>query len=169
MGNTEKKWFAVYTKSRAEKKVKLLLDQVNIENYLPLVKVLRQWSDRKKWIEEPLIRSYIFVNIENDREYMKVLDTDNIVRFVTFAGKAAVIPARQIDDIKLLLASEQQLEISSEIFEPGVDIMVIAGQLKGLEGTLIEKRGKKRVQVKLEAIGQSILVEIPVAYLGKRG
>lgn len=169
MDQNQRKWYAAYTKSRAEKKVKLLLDQQGIPHYLPLVKVLRQWSDRKKWVEEPLIRCYIFVYLKDDKEYLKVLETDHVVRFITFAGKAAVIPEKQIEDIKLLLASEQELEVTQVDFEPGESIKVIAGQLKGLEGLLVEKRGKKRVQVKLEAIGQSILVEISPAYLAKKG
>ncbi len=163
-----KQWYAIYTKSRTEKKVVKLLDDFGIECYLPLIKKLRQWSDRKKWIEDPLIRSYVFVKIADDREYLNVLQTDGVVRFVTFAGKAAMIPEKQIEDIKLLLASEKELEVTTENFEPGMDIIVHAGPLKGLEGELIEKRGKNKVQVKLEAIGQSILVEIPVVYLKKR-
>ncbi|MCF8229267.1 MAG: UpxY family transcription antiterminator [Bacteroidales bacterium] len=163
-----KHWYAVYTKSRAEKMVDKLLNEKGIDRYLPLQRVLRQWSDRKKWVEEPLIRSYIFVNIANDREYLNVLQTDGVVKFVTFAGKAAKIPEKQIDNIKLLLASEEDLEVTPEKFEPGMDIEVHAGPLKGLEGSLIELKGKNRVKVELEAIGQSILVEIPAVYLRKK-
>lgn len=164
-----KQWYAVYTKSRSEKKAKKLLDDIEIECYLPLEKRLKQWSDRKKWIEEPLIRSYIFVKIADDREYLNVLQTDHIVCFVTFEGKAAVIPEKQIEGIKLLLASEKDLEVvTNKDLEPGMDIFVHAGPLKGLEGSLIELRGKHRVKVELEAIGQSILVEIPAVYLKKR-
>lgn len=164
----EKNWYAIYTKSRAEKKTAELLNYHNIEHYLPLQKKLKQWSDRKKWVEEPLIRSYIFVNIANDKEYLKTLDTDGVVRFITFEGKAARIPENQIENIRLLLASEEELEITTENFEPGMDIIVRAGTLKGLEGELIETRGKNRVQVQLQAIGQSILVEIPLVYLQRK-
>lgn len=168
MSEKDNKWYAVYTKSRAEKKVKMLLDRYGINNYLPLMKVLRQWSDRKKWVEEPLIRSYIFVHIADDKEYLRVLETDHVVRFITFQGKPAIIPDHQIENIQLLLASEHDLEVTPEEFEKGDEIEVIAGQLKGLQGSLIEKRGRKRVQVKLEAIGQSILVEVAIAYLKKK-
>lgn len=164
----QKEWYAVYTKSRSEKMVDKLLKEKDIDCYLPLQKVLKQWSDRKKWVEEPLIRSYIFVHIADDREYLNVLQTDGTVKFVTFAGKAAKIPEKQIDNIKLLLASEEELEVTAEKFEPGMEIKVHAGPLKGLEGSLIEMRGKNRVKVELEAIGQSILVEIPAVYLRKK-
>lgn len=169
MSGENRKWYAVYTKSRGEKKAKMLLDEQEIPNYLPLVRTLKQWSDRKKWVQEPLIRSYVFVHLANDREYLDVLQTDHVVRFITFEGKAAPIPQKQIDDIKLLLASEADLEVTSENFEKGAEIEVKAGPLKGLTGTLIEQRGKNKVQIRLEAIGQSILVEIPVVYLKKVG
>ncbi len=162
-----KHWYAVYTKSRAEKKVKQFLDEKEIECYLPLVKKLRQWSDRKKWVYDPLIRSYIFVKISDDREYLNVLDTDGVVCFITFEGKAAKIPDKQINDIKLLLASEKELEVTHENLEPGMDIEVIAGPLKGLEGKLLEIHGKNKVKIEIEAIGQSILVEIATVYLKK--
>jgi transcriptional antiterminator RfaH len=137
-------WYAVYTKSRTEKVVSKMLHIEGIEHYLPLQKVLRQWSDRKKWVEEPLIRSYIFVRISDSKEYFRTIQTQGVVKFITFEGQAASIPDQQIENIKLLLASETELEVTSKCFEKG---------------------GKNRVKVELEAIGQSILVEIPVIYL----
>lgn len=166
---TNPSWYALYTKSRAEKKVHEELKGLGIEAYLPLKREQRQWSDRKKWVEEPLIRSYIFVQIADDKEYLTALETDGVVRFITFEGKAAKIPSKQIENIKLLLASEADLEVTSDSFDVGMNVVVRAGTLKGLEGRLVEIRGKSRVQVELEAIGQSILVEIPMVYLEKVG
>ncbi|HDO06779.1 MAG TPA: hypothetical protein ENG85_03760, partial [Bacteroidetes bacterium] len=70
----EKVWYALYVRSRTEKKVAVELEGADIDFYLPLEKRLRQWSDRKKWVEEPLFRSYIFVHI-TQKEYYKVLQT----------------------------------------------------------------------------------------------
>jgi len=72
------KWYAVYTKSRTEKKLTGRLNEKGIESYLPLRKTLKQWSDRKKIVEEPLISSYVFVNIQNSR-YYDVLNTQGAV------------------------------------------------------------------------------------------
>ncbi len=138
----KKKWYAVYTRAKAEMKVEYLLNRIGIENYLPLQKVLRQWSDRKKWINEPLLRGYIFVRISNDKEYLDVLSTDHVVKFVRFEGQAAIIPDKQIENIKLLLTSGEELEVSIEDFTPGDSVKVVAGSLRGLEGVLVEKRGK---------------------------
>jgi len=84
-------WYAVYTRSRTEKQTQELLLRSGIEVYLPLVKNLKQWSDRKKWVEEPLFRSYLFVHI-SPAEYYDVLNIPGAVRYITFEGKAVAIP-----------------------------------------------------------------------------
>ena len=94
--NHQKQWHVIYTRSRAEKKVQLELILKDIENYLPIQKKLRQWKDRKKWVEMPLMSGYCFVHITR-KEYDLVLQTNNVVSYVRFEGKAATIPDSQID------------------------------------------------------------------------
>ena len=74
----EKSWYAVYTNSRAEKRVSDRIEELGIETFLPLQKTLRQWSDRKKLVEKPLISSYVFVKII-PREYFAVRKIDGVV------------------------------------------------------------------------------------------
>jgi len=57
-------WYALYTKPKNEKKVTEQLQKSGIEVYCPMVTQIKQWSDRKKKTETPLIPSYVFVNIE---------------------------------------------------------------------------------------------------------
>ena len=168
MTENSKSWYVVYTKSRQEKIVERWLKEAGIECYLPLQKVLRQWKDRKKWVEKPLISSYVFVRLANDKEYMTVLQTMGVVCFVTFEGKVAKVPDNQIETIKLLLANEADLEVTSENFEEGDEIEVKAGPLKGLEGSLINVKNNKKVKVRIDHIGQSILVDIDMKYLHKK-
>lgn len=168
INNLTKRWFAVYTKSRNEKKLAQFLSEKGIENFLPLIQTIRQWSDRKKKVELPLIRSYVFVHISNDREYLEVLETDGAVRFIAFSGKAASIPDKQIEDLKLLISSDKKLEVTNESLEKGDTVEVKAGTLMGLNGELIECRGTKKVLVRIDHIGKSILVEIPLGYLKKK-
>ena len=92
-------WYAVYVKSRAEKKAQIELQQKGIENFLPLQRKLRQWSDRKKWVEMPLIPGYLFVRISR-KEYDLTLQSTQVVSFVRFEGTAATIPDNQIDYLK---------------------------------------------------------------------
>jgi transcription antitermination factor NusG len=162
----EMHWFACYTKPRAEKATHLRLVKSGIDCYLPLQRTRRRWSDRIKWVDEPLFRSYIFVRV-SALDFSKVLQTDGIVRFITFERKAVSIPDIQIEAIKMLLGQDIELEISTDKIKPGQSIEVQAGPLIGLRGELVEYRGNKKVLVRLGEIGQGILVTIGPEYLVK--
>ena len=164
MATNGRKWYAAYTNSRAEKKVLKELKQQGIEAYLPLQKRLKQWSDRRKWIEEPLIRCYIFVKIDK-RDYYRVLNTLGVVRYITFEGTAVPIPEDQIDVLRKIVATEADVEVTSEKFAPGDKVKVVSGPMHGLEGELVDFRGNRRVMIKIEHIGQQLLVSIPAGFL----
>src|ERR1700733_7715831 len=91
------KWYPVYTHPRSEKKAYEALIKKGVEAYLPLHRQLKQWSDRKKWVEEPFIKSYLFVHI-NESEQTEVLMTKGVTRFIYFSGRIASMPDRQIED-----------------------------------------------------------------------
>jgi len=159
-------WFALYTRSRNEKKVHAQLQSRNIESYLPLQKTLRQWSDRKKWVEEPLIRSYVFVHI-SEREYYDALNTPGAVRFIFFEGKAAVIPEWQINAIKHILSSGAEIEVTDLHLEPGDKVMITQGPFRKIQGELIRFKGKRKVVLRIDHIGYSLLLDISPADLEK--
>ncbi len=160
------KWYAVYTHPRAEKRINSLLIEKGVETFFPLMKTYRQWSDRKKLIEKPLLSSYIFVKVI-PKEFPHVYKTDGIVKFVSFEGKPVAIPQRQIDNLKLLVNSDAEIEVSGDSFEKGDNVKVIAGSLTGLTGELIHIGGKKRVIVRIDRLDQNIIVTIPVTFLKK--
>ena len=162
--NPHSSWYAIYCRSRNEKKVDALLRRDGIETYLPLLKSLKIWSDRKKWVEEPLFRSYLFVNISL-REYQQVLQTDGVVRFVTFERKPVPVPEEQIMAIRQFLNLEDAPDLMSGKFEIGDRVEVFRGNLKGLVGNLVEWRGKQKVRIEIESIGQSIILTVPKSYL----
>lgn len=157
-------WYACYTRSRTEKTTVIQLEQAGIECYLPLIRTLRKWSDRMKWVDMPLLRSYIFVRVSQDN-YAKVLSTDSVVRFITFENKAVPIPDKQIDTIRLLLNQGAELEVVSKRFEPGDKIVVQAGPFLGLQGELVQYRGKKKVLIRLGSMSESLLVTLPLELL----
>lgn len=159
-------WFALYTKSRYEKKVHAQLIALGIEAFLPLQKTLKQWSDRKKWVEEPMIPSYVFVCI-SEREYFEVLNTPGAVRFVFFEGKAAVIPDWQIKAIKHILASGLEVEVSDQHFEAGDKVMITRGPFRDIPGDLIELKGSRKVVLRIDHIGHSLLLTISPGNLKK--
>lgn len=158
-----KKWYPVYTHARAEKAAVLLLQKKNIETYLPLQKQLKQWSDRKKWVEEPLIKSYLFVHIDAG-EMAEVLMTKGISRFLYFAGKIATMPERQIEDLRLLLASEHEVEVTAADLQAGEKVVIKAGPLMGMHGELVSFRSQKTLIIRFEQIQQSVIVQLPLAF-----
>ena len=160
----DKNWYALYTKPRWEKKISHLLDEKRIENYLPLQKVLKQWSDRKKWIQEPLFRSYIFVHILPD-EHLSTLQTAGVVRFVSFERKAVMILPVQIEAIKTFVQTGEECVDDSPDVRTGDRVVVVRGSLKGLEGRLVQISKKKRLRIMIEGIQQSLHIKVPLSYI----
>ena len=160
------KWYPVYTNPRTEKKAYMALINKGIETYLPLHRQLKQWSDRKKWTEEPFIKSYLFVYIK-EYEQTEVLMTKGIARFIYFSGQIASMPNRQIEELKLLMASPYELEITAENLQPGEKIMIKAGPLKGLIGEIISYRSQKSLALRLENLGYSIIVYVASSLLDR--
>jgi len=160
------KWYPVYTHPRAEKKARQALESKGLEVYLPLRRQQKQWSDRKKWVEEPFIKSYIFVYI-TEQEQAEVLMTRGVSRFIYFGNKIASMPGRQIDDLKLLMASPLDLEITEESLAPGEKIIIKAGPLKGMTGEIISYRSQKQLALRLESLGCSIIIHIAASLISR--
>lgn len=158
------KWYPVYTHPRTEKKAFQALVNKGIETYLPLHRQLKQWSDRKKWVEEPFLKSYLFVYIKKN-EFTEVLMTRGISRFIYFEGQVASMPNRQIDDLRLLMASPYELQITEEDLQPGEKIIIKAGPLKGIIGEIISYRSQKQLILKMENLGFSIIVHVSASLI----
>jgi transcriptional antiterminator RfaH len=160
------KWYPVYTNPRAEKTAYQLLIKKGVEAYLPLQRQLKKWSDRKKWVEEPFIKSYLFVHIK-EHEQTEVLMTKGIARFLYFSGKIASMPDRQIEELKLLMASPFELEITEENLQPGEKIIIKAGPLKGMTGEIISYRSQKQLALRLESLGCTIIVHVAASIIDR--
>ena len=160
--NRSYKWFAVYTKSRAEKKLHAELIKKGIETYLPLLKIKRQWCDRVKIVEEPLLPGYIFVRVSN-KEYFEVIVTPGAIRYVCFEGKATPIPECQIEDLKVFLeCGGQDLEVTTERIRKGDIIRVVNGPLRNVSGEVVEIRGKRRILLRFDSLGYNVHAEMGV-------
>jgi transcription antitermination factor NusG len=155
----QKAWYAVYTNSRAEKRVSDRIGELGIETFLPLQKTLRQWSDRKKVIEKPLISSYVFVNIF-PREYFAVRKIDGVVKFIMIEGKPVPIPEAQLNNLRILCGSDAEVEISADVYEKGDLVEVIVGSLTGLRGELIRVGRKHKVVIRIIQPGMNLTVDI---------
>jgi len=154
-------WYAIRVKSRSEKKVFFDLEEQKIEAYLPMQRKLRQWSDRKKWVEMPLISGYVFVYISR-KEYESVLKIYNVVSYIYFEGKAAIIRGEDINLLKRMLGQvEVGIEITAEQFRPGQKVEIVAGPLLGVIGELIDFKGKDKVALRIPPLGYTVLLEAP--------
>jgi transcription antitermination factor NusG len=160
----ERKWYAIYTKPRWEKKLAERLEEKRIDHYLPMVKTLKLWSDRKKWVSEPLFKSYIFVHVSQD-EYLSAIQTPGAVKYITIERKAVSIPPLQIEAIRTFLESGEDLISDSPDMKVGDRVAVNRGPLKGLEGTLVEFQHKHRVRIMIEGIQQSLHIKVPKSFL----
>lgn len=158
--NQSYRWYAVYVRAKWEKKVYAELVQKRIEAYLPLKKERRQWSDRVKIIEEPLLRGYLFVKVSN-KEFYDVLIVSGVLHYVCFGGKAATIPECQIEDLKLFLeVANESVTITSESVSRGDHIRVVSGPFKSVCGEVVEIRGKSRLLLRFGSLGYCVFVEL---------
>ena len=160
--NKKENWKVVYVASRQEKKVFERLQKQEIACFLPLASKLRQWSDRKKWVEFPLFNGYLFIKptlLQRD----KVLEDHGVVAYVRYNGDDAVIQDKEIDTIKSILNSGYSLETINkpEDFEVGNQVLVNEGPLKGSIVDIIRRNSKEYFLVSFDTLGQSIKVELP--------
>jgi len=153
-------WFALYTRSRFEKKLMSELSERSIEVFLPMREILSRWKDRKKKIWLPLFPGYIFVHhIDTPANRYRILNVPGAVRFVGFNAQATPIPLEQIDGVRRFLESNLAVDPYPYI-KIGRRMEVIAGPLKGIQGKLVQKKGRFRFVIQVDLIRQAISVEI---------
>lgn len=154
------RWYAVYVKYKMEKKVYQELMKKEIEVYLPLKKEKRQWSDRIKMIEEPLLWGYLFVRVSN-KEYYDVIITKGALRYVCFDGKATPIPDQQIEDLKIFMQyANESVVVTSERITKGDVVKVCQGPFRDIQGEVVEIRGKQRLVLRFESLGYCVHAEL---------
>jgi len=140
----------VYTKPRWEKKVASLLLEKGIENYCPINKVTRQWSDRKKVVIEPVFKGYVFVKVEDAKKW-EVKSVNGILNFVYWLGKPAVIRDEEIDIIRKFLNEFNDVQVESKGFVVNSEVRIKQGVLMNYNGIVIEVLGNRAV-VKIDTL-----------------
>lgn len=158
-------WYALYTKSRNEKKVADQLEKKGVIVYCPLQEEVRQWSDRKKRIKVPVFRSYVFVHLNDyQEESLHVLETQGAVRFVWWQGKPGVVRDNEIEEIKRFLEDYKGAEISTTDYRPGERIKIAGGPLKEKEGVIVDIQNKKAI-LSIESLGVNLVAQLPITML----
>lgn len=155
---TMKNWYAVYTRPKCEKKVADLLARKKIETYCPLITVSKQWSDRKKSVQEPLFNSYVFVHI-NNQEQIPIKQTTGIINFVYWMGQPAVIKEEEIDTIKDFLIQYDNVKLERANVSNNDKVRITSGPLKHMEGDVIEIK-YKTVKIYLPSLGYQLVADI---------
>ncbi len=153
-------WYAIYTRANGEKKLLDNLLEKNIECYLPTRKVLKVWSDRKKWVEEPLFRCYIFVKVSY-KEFFNVLNTPGAVCYISFGGRAQSIPESQISNIKnFLYQCDHEVTLTYERIQKGAIVEVLNGSLKGIKGEVAYIYGQMRLLIRIDSMNCCLYANI---------
>jgi transcription antitermination factor NusG len=130
------KWYAVYTKPRWEKKVAETLTTQGITNYCPLNRVVRQWSDRKKTVYEPLFTSYVFVHVQ-EKQFGQLKKLDGILHLVCWLGKPAVIKEEEIEVIRQFLREHSQVRLEKTAVRLHDTIKITDGSFVHQQGTIV--------------------------------
>ena len=148
-------WNVIYTAPRAEKRVYERLLELGVHCYLPLYTTLRQWSDRKKKVELPLFRSYIFVKPARG-ERLPILEVFGVVRFIYYLGKPAVVRQKEIDAIRRFLMQTEGYNIR---VQQGDNVEIAGGPMEGIYGEVI-RIGKHKLILQIQQLGMSIIAEV---------
>ena len=163
--NKSTNWFAVYTKSRSERKVFERIEKAGYKSFLPLITELRQWSDRKKEVRIPLISSYVFVNIK-EKDLVAMYTIPGVVGVLKHLGLPAKITEVEINNLKIIAnTSENVSTIAPCPLTHGDPVQVIKGPFKGLIAVYLLNNGKHRIIVNIEALNSFTEISIPLNHI----
>jgi len=161
------KWYVIKTMSRAEKKTAERLYSMGFTTYLPLQTTIKQWSDRKKKVEVPLIPGVLFVNC-NELKLIRVYNVQGVHSILKLSGKFAIVRETEIHNLQLLL--KDRIEIAEEDFEEiaeGEFVEVVHGPLQGIIATSIEHQRNYKIIIQFESIGRQFTVHVPRSQVRK--
>jgi transcription antitermination factor NusG len=148
-------WFAIYTRPKNEKKVVEGLEKLGSEVYCPMFTQIKQWSDRKKKVETPLINSYVFVNIEDNKRNI-VFEVPGVVRYLFWLGKPATIHDKEIDALKDSLKGVfSSVEVQG--IQRGDTLTISKGAFQGKEGVVSQVK-KNKIRLVLKELGVLITI-----------
>ncbi|QSS97852.1 UpxY family transcription antiterminator [Psychroflexus sp. ALD_RP9] len=136
MTTTLKNWFVIYTKPNAEKKTAQQLEKIGIQVYCPTIKIIKQWTDRKKKVDTPVLPSMLFVYIENHLRD-RVFEVPNVVRYLFWEKQPAVISDNEVEILKQSINFKSGFK-SHDIkdLKPGYKVDLTEKGFKNIKGTV---------------------------------
>ena len=161
MNSQPHRWFAIQTRSRHEKVVRGQLEMRNVETFLPTMRRLSQWTDRKKEIEVPLFAGYCFAKFSlADR--LTVLQSQGVVRVVGSSERPDPIPDEEIESLRKLISSSSDYVCCPYLSE-GMLVEVTRGPLQGVKGRLVREARPCRLVLSINLIQRAVTIEIDAA------
>jgi transcriptional antiterminator RfaH len=158
MSDPESHWYAVWIRSRQEKVASTMLNNIGVQQYLPLKSELRQWSDRKQMVETPVFSCYLFVRINLMKDSrLQVLKSPGVIGIVGNKTGPIPIPDQEIQDIRRVLAARIAYSLYPAL-NKGDRVRVVRGVLTGVEGTLVRANPTSHLLVSIDLIRQSLAV-----------
>jgi len=156
------KWHVIHVLSRTEKKVAERLEKRGVTTYIPIQKQLRQWSDRKKWVDSVVISGYVFVKIF-DNQHLEVLKTPGVSRFLKHYGVQVCISDLEMERFMnfVIKAEDSNIEFTTEKLSVGTPITITAGRFKGFSGKIFEHKNKYNLSVELSNFGHFFITLSP--------
>jgi transcription termination/antitermination protein NusG len=156
----ESRWYAAYTSPRHEKWVAGQMDECRIESFLPTYRSVRRWKDRRKQLDLPLFPGYVFVRIPL-KDRLQVLRLPGVVQFVTFQGKPAALPEREIEALRHGTRDHADLA-PHPYLKAGRKVRICSGPMAGIEGILTRRKDCFRVVIAIELIMRSVALEVDI-------
>ncbi len=154
-------WYALWTRSRHEARVRHELERVEIDAFLPTVTKWSRWKDRKKQVDWPLFPGYCFARFDLDAR-LTVLKCIGVVNIVSINGAPAPIHGGEIDAIRQLVETALQYD-PCPLIKEGDKVEVVSGPLKGVVGHLVRKGTHARLVLAVDLIGQAVSVQVDAA------
>jgi transcriptional antiterminator RfaH len=165
MNNFIPGWYLLYTKPRHEKKVSSQLDELKIRCFLPTKRVLRTWHDRKKYIDEPLFPSYVFIYLEGIYGYYEGKDVEGVLYFVRSGKEIIRVNETVVNNIQLIANKTYDVEVSFANFESGRQLVIREGPLAGLSCEVIRLNNQKKILVRVQLLSRNLLVSLSPEHL----
>lgn len=162
-------WYLIYTRPRHERKVSEGLSEVSVKYYLPEIRSLRTWFDRKKYIQSPLFPSYIFVHLNDMKEYYRTLKVEGFLYYVKLGKEMVRVKDSIIDNIRLVVNQGSDIEVTNNCFQPGQKLVISDGPLTGLSAEVIQYGGKEKILVRVYLLQRNLLATLPTEYISAIG
>lgn len=162
-------WYVIYVNPNSEKKVHERLRDISIESFMPEIKIIRKWSDRKKTILKPLFSSYVFVKINTSLEFHKALSVNGTCAYIRFGKEYARVTEKEINQIKVLIEDENISDIETNVELPKIGEVkkITYGPLNGLDCEIIKADNHNKIIVRIDSLQQNIMATIPSYILSK--